>query len=102
MVSSDDTRLSITLYNGEKKMLTFETYVRIHTEQHAILNGLKEYGCSGIDDCSKVRHLMKIMKTTELDFCKDNIMTSPTLRENFARTVELYSTFSKQMNAENP
>jgi hypothetical protein len=29
-------------------------------------------------------------------------MASPTLRDNFAATVELYSTFIKQMKAENP
>jgi hypothetical protein len=37
---------------GEKKRFTFETYVRIHTEQHAILNGLKEHGYSLINDSS--------------------------------------------------
>jgi hypothetical protein len=29
-------------------------------------------------------------------------MASPSLRDNFAATVELYSTFIKQMKAENP
>jgi hypothetical protein len=29
-------------------------------------------------------------------------MASPTLRDNFTATVELYSTFIKQMKAENP
>jgi hypothetical protein len=44
--SSADTKLNITLYNGEKKRFTWEMYVRIHTEQHAVLNGLKGYGYS--------------------------------------------------------
>jgi hypothetical protein len=64
MAITADTKLAITLYNGENKRSTFEIYVRIHTEQHAILNGLKEYCYSGIDDCYKVRHLIKIIKTT--------------------------------------
>jgi hypothetical protein len=76
MVSSAETKLASTLYNGEKKRFTFETYVRIHTEQHTVLNGLKEYDYSGIDDCSKVRNLMKGINTTELDVCKANIMTA--------------------------
>jgi hypothetical protein len=38
--------------------------VRIHTEQHSVLNGLKDYGYAGIDDSSKVRHLLKGIKTT--------------------------------------
>jgi hypothetical protein len=76
--------------------------VRIHTEQHSVLNGLKEYGYAGIDESSKVRHLLKGIKTTELDVCKTQVMASPSLRDNFAANVELYSTFIKQIKAENP
>jgi hypothetical protein len=75
--------------------------VRIHTEQHSVLNGLKEYGYSGIDDSSKVRHLLKGIKTTDLDVCKAQVMASPALRDYFPATVDLYSTFIKQMKAEN-
>jgi hypothetical protein len=63
---------------------------------------LKDYGYAGIDDSSKVRHLLKGIKTTELDVCKTQVMASPSLRDDFAATVELYSTFIKQMKAENP
>jgi hypothetical protein len=59
MASETETKLTSTLYNSEKKRFTWETYVRIHTEQHSVLNGLKDYGYAGIDDSSKVRHLLK-------------------------------------------
>jgi hypothetical protein len=62
---------------------------------------LKEYGYALIEDSSKVSHLLKGIKTTELDVCKTQVMASPSLREDFASTVELYSTFIKQMRAEN-
>jgi hypothetical protein len=75
--------------------------VCIHTDQHSVLNGLKKYGYSGIDDSSKVRHLLKGIKTTELDVCKAQVMDSPTLLDDFPATVKLYSTFIKQMKAEN-
>jgi hypothetical protein len=101
-LNAAETKLSSTLYNGEKKRFMWETYVRIHTEQHSVLNGLKEYGYSGIDDSSKVRHLLKGIKTTDLDVCKSQVMASPTLRDDFPATVKLYSTFIKQMKAENP
>jgi hypothetical protein len=65
MASAAETKLTGTLYNGEKKIFTWETYVRIHTEKHSILNGLKDYDYAGIDDSSKVRHLLKGIKTTE-------------------------------------
>jgi hypothetical protein len=77
-------------------------YVRIHTEQHSVLNGFKDYGYAGIDDSSKVRHLLKGIKTTKLDVCKTQVMASPALRDIFYSTVELYSTFINQMKAENP
>jgi hypothetical protein len=64
MASEAETKLTSTLYNGESKLFTWETYVRIHTEQHSVLNGLKDYGYAGIGDTSKVRHLLKGIKTT--------------------------------------
>jgi hypothetical protein len=70
MTSEAETKITSTLYNGEKKRFTWETYVRIHTEQHSVLNGLQYYGYAGIDDSSKVRHLLKGIKTTELMFAR--------------------------------
>jgi hypothetical protein len=64
MASEAETKLTSTLYNGEKKRFTWETYVRIHNEQHSVLNVLKDYGYAGIDDSSKVCHLLKGIKTT--------------------------------------
>jgi hypothetical protein len=49
-----------------------------------------------------VRHLLKGIKTTELDVFKTQVMASSSLRDNFAATVEIYCTFIKQMKAENP
>jgi hypothetical protein len=102
MASEAETKLTSTLYNGEKKRFSWETYVRIHTEQHSVLNRLKDYGYAGIDDSSKVRHLLKGIKTTELDVCKAHVMASPSLCDDFTATVELYYTFIKQRKAENP
>jgi hypothetical protein len=102
VVSEAETKLTSTLYNGKKKRFTWEIYVRIHTEQHSVLNGLKYYGYAGIDDSSKVCHLLKGIKTSELDVCKAHVMASPSLRDDFAATVELYFTFIKQWKDENP
>jgi hypothetical protein len=71
--------------------------VRIHTEQHSVLNGLKDYVYAGIDSSSKVRHLLKGTKKTELGVYKAQVMASPSLCDDFAATVELYSTFIKQL-----
>jgi hypothetical protein len=81
MAGAAETKLTGTLYNGEKKRFTWEMYVRIHTEHHSVLNGLKDYGYAGIDDSSNVRHLVKGIKTTELDFCKTQGISIPALRD---------------------
>jgi hypothetical protein len=95
MASAEETKLTETLYNSEKKRFTWKKYVRIHTEKHSVLNDLKDYGYAGIDDSSKVRHLLKGIKTTELEVCKTRVMASPSLCDEFAATVEVYSTFIK-------
>jgi hypothetical protein len=84
MASATDTKHTGTLYNGEKKSFTWETYVWIHTAQYPVLNGLKDYGYAEFDDSSKVRHLIKGTKTDELDVCKMQVMASPSLRDEFA------------------
>jgi hypothetical protein len=50
MASEADTKLTSTLYNIENKRFTWETYVRIHTEQRSVLNRRYYYGYAGIDD----------------------------------------------------
>jgi hypothetical protein len=100
MASAAETNLTGTVYNGEKKIFTWEMYVRIHRKHHHVLNGLKDYGYAGIDESSKVRHLLKCIKTNELDVCKMQVMVSPNLCDDFTATVQLYANFIKQMQAE--
>ena len=68
-------------------------YDKTHVDQHAILTGFVEHGYSGIDDWSKVRHLMAFIKTKVLDPVKTRIMASATLRNDFDASVNLYKDF---------
>jgi hypothetical protein len=61
-------------------------FVQIHNEQHSVLNGLKDYGFFGIDDLSKVRHFLEGIKTTELYPFNTQMMTSPSLLDDYAST----------------
>jgi hypothetical protein len=63
---------------------------------------LKDYGYAGIDDSSKFSHLLKGIKTTEFDVCNTQVMAISSLRDDFTATVELYSTFIRQIKAEHP
>jgi hypothetical protein len=74
--------------------------VQIRAEQHAVLNGLTDYGCSGIDNGTKVRRLMAGIKTDALDTVKYAVLTSPALRTNYPDVVTLYGSFIKQQNIE--
>jgi hypothetical protein len=69
--------------------------VQIHAEQHAVLNGLTDYGYSGIDNSTKVRNLMTGIKTDALDTLKAAVLASPALRKNYSDVVTLYGDFIK-------
>ena len=65
-------------------------------DQHQILTDLREHGYSGIDDRSKVRHLMEGISTATLDSVKNTILASTTLRSDFTACVGLYQDFITQ------
>ena len=96
MSSRTEAKLTATSYSGEKRRWNFEKYVKTHVDQHAILTGLVEHRYSGMDDWSKVRHLMDGIKTKVLDPVKTQIMASATLRNNFGACVNIYKDFIEQ------
>ena len=97
MASQAEGTLMSARYQGEKKRWNFESYVRTHVDQHAILDRLKEHGYSGIDEQSKVRHLLAGIRTGSLDTIKANILGNPAYQCDFAKCVTLYKDFIHQM-----
>ena len=85
--------LQQTTCAGEKRRWNFEKCSRLHKTQHIILEGLQEFGCSGIDARSKVRHLLGGVKTFELDSAKTQIMASTDLRSDFDGCASLYKDY---------
>ena len=102
MASAAEHKLANTFYNGERRNFSFEKYVRVHVEQHTILNGLKEYGYTGIDDRSKVRYLISGIKTDKFDSVKTQILSTPAMRSDFDKCVNLYTEFIQQLHTHNP
>lgn len=94
------SKLNNTRYNGEKRNFTFERYVRIHTDQHAILKGLETHGHHTLDERSKVRLLMAGIKTPALDTVRVTIMGNPAMRSDFIQASGLYKDFIDQMNTD--
>jgi hypothetical protein len=100
MALEAEAKLGSVSYTGEIKKWTWEKYVQIHAEKHAVLNGLTDYGYSGIDNDTKVRNMMAGIKTESLDTVKDAVLASPALRTNYPDGVTLYDDFINQQNIE--
>ena len=88
-----ETKLMDSSYHGEKRRWNFEKYVWMHQDQHTILQSLVQHGYAGIDERSKVRHLLDGIKTNELDTAKGQIWASPALQNNFDDCVTLFQDF---------
>ena len=88
-----EAKLKDSSYHGEKRQWNFKKYVWMHQDQHTILQSLVQHGYAGIDEWSKVRHLLDGIKTNELDTAKGQIWASPTLQNNFDNCVTLFQDF---------
>jgi len=102
MASTAERKLQTNSYTGETRKWNFEKYVRVHVDQHAILNGLREHGYSGIDKRTMVRYLNAGIKTTSLDHVKTRILSDASLRENFSACVNIFQDFITQKEVESP
>lgn len=95
MASQAEGKLKSTRYYGEKKRWNFEKFARVHVEQHTILEGLALHGHAGIDERSKVRHLLDGIMTKDMDSVKTQVMADATLRGDFTRVVTLCQDYLK-------
>ena len=70
-------KLQNSHYDGERKEWDWDKYVIIHKEQHAIMESLLDYGCSGMDNGTKVRHFLQGIKSPELDAAVNVVWVQP-------------------------
>ena len=96
MSSCTEAKLKDTSYSRDKRRCDFEKYVKTHVNQHSILTGIVKHGYYGIDDRSKVCHVMAGIKTKVLDPVKTQIMASAALQNDFEACVNLYKDFIEQ------
>ena len=101
MSTKAECHLETTNNNGEKCNWNFEKYVKLHKDQQAILKSLTEHGYAGIDNHSKVCHLLKGIKTKQLDSIKTQIMSDAELCTDFDSCVNLFQDFIKQNHSMN-
>ena len=96
MANEAEKTLSSSRYHTEGQTFNFEKLVLMHLKAHIILEGLVEHGYVGIDERSKVCHLMESIKTKALDAAKAQIMANADLRTNFNACVTLFKDFIAQ------
>jgi len=99
-VEADLARLK---YTGEKRRYTFDAYVKGHIRCHTIMNDLKKFKYSGIDEHTKVRRFVEGIHNSKLDSCQTRVLCEPNLFDNFSAVVTLYKDFinNNGMNAGN-
>jgi hypothetical protein len=86
------------VYTKEGKRWNFETYVSAHKEQHQILEQLEmDYGYRGMDEGSKVRHLISGIQTDKLSTIKGQILGDPALQRDFDGCVNLFKAYLEQV-----
>ena len=96
MATLAERKLQSLTYTGELRRFNFEKYVTNHVHQHLILTNLVEHGYSGIDERSKVRHLLDGIKTDKLDSVRTRIFSDEILQNDFDASVSLFKDFIKQ------
>ena len=102
MAATAEHKLINATYRGEGRHWDFETYATLHKEQHTILEGLKEYGYAGMDEGSRMRHLLALIKTTALDSVKTQILCNAELRQDFAKCVVLFKDYIMKAKVNKP
>ena len=58
-VTEAERKLQSSHYDGERKVWDWDKYVALHKEQHAIMESLTDYGFSGMENDTKVRHFLQ-------------------------------------------
>ena len=93
MAGMAEKQLSTISYKGEGRNWNFDKFAITQMEAHTILKSLEDHGYQGIDERSKVRHLMNGIKTKSLDAVKTRIMSDVSLKSDFDGCVTLFKEF---------
>ena len=96
MANIAERQLRDVSYFGEKPNWTFKKVVTVHKEQYHVLISLEKHAYKGIDERSKVRHLIDGVKTAKLDTIKATILYISEYSISFENRVMFYEDFIKQ------
>ena len=72
-----ERKLQTSHYDGDRKTWDWGKYVALPKKQHAIMEGLTDYGYKGMDNGTKVSHFLQGIKNTELELAVNVILAQP-------------------------
>ena len=98
-----EARIASLSYKGEQKNWGWDKYVDAHIEQHIIAKNLMPYGYSGIDERSKIRHLLGGISDPGLHPVTCNILAMKEEDKTFTKCATMYTDFIRACgNSANP
>jgi uncharacterized membrane protein YgcG len=98
-----EARIANLSYKGEQRNWGWDKYVDAHIEQHIIAKNLMPYGYSGIDERSKIRHLLGGISDPGLHPVTCNILAMKEEDKTFTKCATMYTDFIRACgNSVNP
>ena len=88
-----EARIASLSYKGEQRNWGWDKYVDAHIEQHIIAKNLMPYGYSGIDERSKIRHLLGGISNPGLHPVTVNILAMREEDKTFTKCATMYTDF---------
>ena len=93
-----EARIASLSYKGEQRNWSWDKYVDAHIEQHIIAKNLMPYGYSGIDERSKIRHLLAGISDPGLHPVTVNILAMREEDKTFTKCATMYTDFIRMSN----
>ena len=97
-----EARIASLSYKGEQRNWGWDKYVDAHIEQHIIAKNLMPYGYSGIDERSKIRHLLAGISDPGLHPVTVNILAMREEDKTFTKCATMYTDFIRMSNPAGP
>lgn len=88
-----EARLANLTYRGEQKNWDWAKYTDAHIEQHTIASNLMQHGYAGLDERSKIRHLLGGIHDENVNPVVCQVLAMKDVEKTFTSVASLFSDF---------
>jgi hypothetical protein len=96
-----EARLASLIYRGEQKNWDWSQYTDAHIKQHTIAKNLMEHGYSGLDERSKVHHLLTGIQDNVVQPVVCQVLATREEEKTFTKILALFADFIRHLR-QNP